>query len=217
MKQIKTITIAVIMTLSALSSGCSMLKSSPENSVAKVNESVNTTEGRVIILPVILNKPGNFAGANSSFDSKVLDGFFLTSWSTKLEGEGAYPVPKTALNTIPGSWEAIEYIAAAIEGAADDDFIASPVLDKFFAGVNEKFGKCIIAMAFVNESEAEYDASKTLTYKAVLFDMESSKYKWVVDTKITSGVIPVPYQLAMQKAINGSWVAVLDANEGLAR
>ena len=107
MKQIKTITIALIMTLSALSSGCSMLKSSPENSVAKVNESVNTTEGRVIILPVILNKPGNFAGANSSFDSKVLDGFFLTSWSTKLEGDGAYPVPKTALNTIPGSWEAV--------------------------------------------------------------------------------------------------------------
>lgn len=220
MKKLIAVPFCALTLFSVLSSGCSMIEETkgklmPDKTIAVVYPGVDTSTGKVIIFPLFLSSNGDFAAANAEFDNSVLNALLIKSWSSELEGSDKITIPKTAIDSLPHGWEVAELMVKAIDNTREEK-MNSEMLQDFSKAVANKFGPGIIAVGIVFEDEEMYKKTATLHYNAGLFDLKSSKFKWITNT-VQKTPAPVGYQVILQKALDDSWSKLKEKNEGLVR
>lgn len=209
----------LIIILSAMTfiSACSTLinTTTDANSDAVYHTEIDASEGKVIIFPLILNKGGEFQAANTDFDNETLDAYFAKSWSSRLD-KGTYIVPKTTMDSIPGSWTAMELmVKSMVDAHKKDQTVATAGVKKFYDYIANTLNGGSVALAIVYQDKPSFESGGFLKYESGLYDISSSKFKWVTVTELKkSKPVPVPFEAAVQRAINDSWQKLEEVSEG---
>ena len=196
--------------------GCSTLSNlSGEKKVSvSLDQSVDTSEGRIIILPIMLANSGNFSAANTQFDNTALNTVLLKSWADDIDDD-TFMVTKSMLNKLPYGWDAVELIVRSMDESREVRS-NSETLQKFFKSVRELAGEGTIAIGLVFQDEATYKSAQMLRFHAGLYDMKTAKFKWITNA-VSQQKVPVPYQLSLQQLVDASFEALKEKNNGLVR
>lgn len=179
---------------------------------------LDTTKSKVVVFPLLLLKGGNLQAANVKFSNPAFDAVFLKGWSGELGGENPLVVPKAALDKVPGMWDAMDKLVSVLDNtsAIEQSFKGTPVAE-VMKKLGEQVGDGALALALVAQDENEFKKDGTLRGHMGLFDTKALTWKWISKYNYTTGMIPVPYAVAVQKLFDSSFDEIKKKNSGRVR
>jgi hypothetical protein len=200
-RNVKSIIFGLIMplVLVATVSGCATAKVEHH-----LRNDVDTSKSKVLVFPLFLwdgNKIS--ASKNTNFDNPIVDAAIGKTWSSDLGTQNVSVIPKLVFDKIPGGYEALDGFVKAIDGVSLVEQTTG--VTKFIENVTKQFGDHAFAFALVTADEKGYKQSKTVQVNMGLFDTKKLTWKWITKTSKNSSLIPVPYQIVVQDAINANY------------
>jgi len=183
--------------------GCATTKPAIE---VYLRPDVNTSESRVIVFPLLLTDGQQMKPENTQYSNSIADALFGKKWSDSLRAKKITVIPKVALDKIPGAYSAMNALIVALDGTSAVEQTTG--LTQLFEKISSQFGDGALAFALIFEDEAEYKATKQVRFHMGLFDSKKLTWKWITKYSYQAGLIPVPYQVVVNKVISESYDAL---------